>query len=436
MERARPDRKRLLSSGGLTRPVFGLCVLLLAAVAVGVGAAGAAHKTPAASPAAKDAKAPIVIGIADGQTGFLAAFETEAINSFKLRVDQINKKGGVLGRKIVVEVADTKSTKAGSATAGLALLNKGAQVLIVTCDLDFGGPAASEANAKGVVAISFCAGDPHFADKKTLGPLAFTMGTGSDIQGVTAAEWAFKTKHWHSAYVILDKSQQFLTSLQRYFDARWKTLGGTEVGRDVFVGAGTTINTGPMITRLQGAASKADVIVLNSILPSGGVVLRAIRAAGINNPVLGPGYAFYGPTLTKITGPVHNFYTDAIACLIDCKGDPQAASSKDFLNAFVPKYGQPNATTQAIFGWDLAQVVATGIKRAGTTQGKALMRALETMPPLQLTSGKLKFTSRCHAPALRPLVYMAYNGKTAKFVGRFAPSTIPDLKDGNPCLTH
>ena len=51
--------------------------------------------------------------------------------------------------------------------------------MLATCDFDFGLPAATSANAKEVIGFSLCASDPKFADTTTIGPYAFTMGSGA-----------------------------------------------------------------------------------------------------------------------------------------------------------------------------------------------------------------------------------------------------------------
>ncbi|RFC68012.1 ABC transporter substrate-binding protein [Mesorhizobium denitrificans] len=52
---------------------------------------------------------PIVIGVASGQTGTLAPWDQGAARGAELAVEDINAKGGVLGRPLKLVVRDTKS---------------------------------------------------------------------------------------------------------------------------------------------------------------------------------------------------------------------------------------------------------------------------------------------------------------------------------------
>src|SRR5881398_2567979 len=112
-----------------------LVALLGAAVAV------AAIAGTTSSRAGTDAKKPIVIGWAFDSSGNMAPFDNPALAAAKLRVSQINAKGGVLGRKIQLNTCDTQGNKADIAKAfALRLLGEKADVLFTTCDVDLAAP--------------------------------------------------------------------------------------------------------------------------------------------------------------------------------------------------------------------------------------------------------------------------------------------------------
>ena len=175
-----------------------LSLSLIVAVTAVVLAAAAA--SAGARPTAKE---PIVIGIATAQTGFIAAFDKPAVSGAMIAVDDINKAGGVLGRPLKVVTADTKSDINLGAQAGLSVISKGADVMLVTLDFNFGGPAARVAQSKGMVAMSIGASSPKFG-VSGIGPLAYTIGSNGDVEAYAEAEWAYQKKHWRTAYLLLD----------------------------------------------------------------------------------------------------------------------------------------------------------------------------------------------------------------------------------------
>ena len=133
-------------------------------------------------PAIAQDKDPIIIGAAIALSGIAAPFDGDPSRAAEIAVSEINAAGGVLGRPLKIIYADTKSDFAHGAVAGEEVLDKGADVVIVTGDFDFGGGAARAANARKVIAISPFAADPKFG-VRGIGPYAFTFSTASITSG-------------------------------------------------------------------------------------------------------------------------------------------------------------------------------------------------------------------------------------------------------------
>ena len=107
---------------------------IAALVAVGVTAAAVALS---ASAAVK----PITIGWAYDTTGSMAPFDVSAVAAAKLRIKTINSRGGVLGRKLVLQTCDTQGNKPAVAKSCAAkLLGQGADIIFTTCDVQLAAP--------------------------------------------------------------------------------------------------------------------------------------------------------------------------------------------------------------------------------------------------------------------------------------------------------
>ena len=83
----------------------------------------------------------VVVGAVIALSGFVAPYDDPHKGAI-LAIEDINAKGGVLGKQIEFVAADTKSDPAQGANAAIEVLEQGAELVLVTCDFDFGSPAA------------------------------------------------------------------------------------------------------------------------------------------------------------------------------------------------------------------------------------------------------------------------------------------------------
>jgi branched-chain amino acid transport system substrate-binding protein len=356
--------------------VAAVASVIAATLTVAAGARPAANK-------------PIVIGIATAQTGFIAAFDKPAVAGALIAVSDINKSGGVLGRQLKVVTADTKSDINLGAQAGLSVIGKGADVMLVTLDFNFGGPAARVAQSHGMVAVSIGASSPKFG-VQGIGPLAYTIGSNGDVEAYAEAEWAYQKKGWRSAYLLLDDTTDANRTQCSSFATRWKELGGTIAGQDTFKNSDPSV--APQITRIKGLSKAPDVIELCSYPPGGAVATQQIRQQGINTPVIGND-AFDGDYWYKNTIPtLSNFFYNESSSIFGNDPNPK-------VNAFWKKYTAathaPPQVSFGAFGYTAVQALALAIKRAGTTKGTAVaaqMNKFKNAPLLLPTT----FTPKLH----------------------------------------
>src|SRR5262245_51275919 len=155
--RCRTRAESLHPGGEMTHPIRIALAAALALVTLLALMAGGGSATPQNKVAAK----PIVIAMPLALTGVISFYDQPNLAGAQIAVEQINKKGGVLGRPFKIISADTKSDLSLIAGVANSLLAKGADLMIPTLDYDFGGPSARAACAKNIPAISV-AGDSRF----------------------------------------------------------------------------------------------------------------------------------------------------------------------------------------------------------------------------------------------------------------------------------
>jgi branched-chain amino acid transport system substrate-binding protein len=376
---------------------------------------------------------PILIGISAAKTGGLAPYDLQSGQLFQMRMEQINKKGGVLGRQIKVQWIDTKSDKPTAAANAEELIGDGAVAIIATCDFDFSFPAINAARAHKVPGIALCASSPKVATPAIVGPYGGSMGLGSDTEGATMAEWARKAKpQWKSAYIFKDTSIEYSKATADYFKARWTQLGGKVCGEDTFVG-GPNLDLSSQVTRLRGKIGSCDMIFDGSWQPYGSQLIRAIRDAGIAKPIT-TNASVNGTLITQVAGKVSNFWALGFACLPTyCQGT-QTPQVRLIATQFKAKYGQPLGNHYALPGYALADALVAAIKAAGSTDGTKIAAALFGGPvKINYFGNMMKDTAKCHRP--QPAAYSIEqwtNGKDRQ-IGTHAVKSIPNIGDGSPC---
>lgn len=404
-----------------------------ARVAVTVVAVTAVALAATVSASANGKAGEILIGISAAKTGILGPYDLQAGQLFQLRIDEINAAGGVLGKKLKVQWIDTKSDKPTAATNAQELIAKGAKVIIATCDFDFSFPAIQAAGAMKVPGLALCASSPKVATPAIVGQYGGSFGLGSDTEGSAMAEWLRANKKaFKRAYVVKDLSLEYSKATADYFKARWVELGGKVCGEDSFT-AGDNLDFSSNITRLRGAVKGCDVIFDGSWNPFGAQYVRAVRDAGIKTPIATDASVNGLPVVENNPG-LSDFYALGFACLNTyCSGSKNPAVAA--LNAkFKKKYGQPIGNHYALPGYMLAGAVVAAIKKAGSTDGTAIAKALyDSGLVIDTFNGKVAFTSKCHRP--QPAIYTVEQytkGKDVQ-VDTWSVKKVPVIGDGNPC---
>jgi branched-chain amino acid transport system substrate-binding protein len=354
----------------------------------------------------------VIIGAAIAKSGVVAPYDEGPAQAMEVAVEEINAKGGVLGKQLKIIYADTKSDIAYGGTAAQEVIDKGAQMVVVTCDYDFGSSAASVADSTGLIAFSTCAGDPKFGPSG-IGPNAFTMATGAPGQAVAMAEWAYNVKGWRTGYVLMDTTIAFDATWADFFKRRWAELAGAEalLGEDTFGGEDPQIAS--QITRIKALPKQPDFIVLASFPPAGVSATRQLRAAGVNQPIMGSeswdgDYWLEGvPNLTE-------FYFVTYGSVFGNDPRPEVA---DFMAKFQKKWGKPPVTSHAITGYSVIEAWTRAAEKAGTFNTDQVRDALQTFSNEALLAGPTTFTTDQHINMQRDLLLIEVkDGKSGNII--------------------
>ncbi len=377
---------------------FGIAVLLLAAVAVvtTVGATTALGRS-SATPT-------IVIGAAVDLTSSMKPFDSPALAGAQIEAKKLAARKGP---HFVIKVCNHQLKKQQSCAA--QLIQQGAKIALVTCDVEYAAPATQQFLNKGILTVSPCVttdqmGPQRFGAK---GRLAFTMGGTAQDEGSAEAEYAW-ARGWKTAIVVKDNLLVYFRDVSDAFATRFQELGGKIVDRQAFTSFKKDI--GPVISKVAG--EQADVISFVTAFGELPQFVAGIRSAGNKTPIInswGGDGTYWNPKNPQVT----DYYVDDYASSFGDDPNPAVnALLKELLAAKQVPY-----TASYVLGASTIDALATALTRTGgSTQGTKLAQALEGFRGVRTISGPVTFSKTLHSVVGRPWRIMKVQDNKESFV--------------------
>jgi len=377
---------------------FGLALLSLAAVATAatVGATTALGKS-SATPT-------IVIGAAVDLTSSMKPFDSPALAGAQIEAKKLAARKGP---HFVIKVCNHQLKKQQSCAA--QLIQQGAKIAIVTCDVEYAAPATQQFINRGILTISPCVttdqmGPQRFGAK---GRLAFTMGGTAQDEGSAEAEYAW-ARGWRTAIVVKDNLLVYFRDVSDSFAKRFQELGGKIVDRQAFTSFKKDI--GPVISKVAG--EDADVISFVTAFGELPQFVGGIRSAGNNTPIVnswGGDGTYWNPKNPQVT----NYFVDNYASSF---GDDPNPAVNALLKALLAAKAVPY-TASYVLGASTIDALATALTRThGSTQGIRLAQALEGFHGVRTISGPITFSKTLHSVVGRPWRIMKVQNNKESFV--------------------
>ena len=405
-----------------------LAVLLLAFTLAGCGGddddepeAAATTEAEATTEEEPAATGPIVIGWAYDGNGNMAPFDGPALAAANIRVDQINEEGGVEGREIVIEGCDTQNNDPARAKACAAeLLGKDAEVMFVTCDVDFATPVVQEAISAGILAVAPCIGTDQMGPKRfgEQGRLAFSYGNVAQDEGSAMAEFAWE-EGWRTAALATNTLLVYFKDVVDSFRIRFEELGGEIVAQETYATGANNVNAA--VSRLN--AVDADVIVTSTAFAELPGLVSGLRSLDNETPILNS-WAGDGTYWATENPPVTNYYTVTYASVF---GDDPSEEVQDLIQAMTDAGSQPG-TGGFITGAAAIDGVAEAIRRAGgSTDGEALADEMEQFEDVETISGNVNFTEELHSVFGREYRVVKIDNNEVSYVRPVTAEVVVDL---------
>ncbi|MDF2563867.1 MAG: hypothetical protein K0Q53_262 [Massilibacillus sp.] len=315
-------------------------------------------------------------------TGTNATFGQSATNGAKLAIKEVNAKGGVLGKKINLVVADNKSEAAEAANAMQKLISQDKVLGVIAPIASSSVIAGAQVNMDGkVLAISPTASNPKVTVDPATGKTRdylFRAAFIDPFQGSVMANFATKTLKGKTAALYIDNSSDYAKGLGQFFKETFIKNGGTIVAEEAYLAKDTDFKS--TLTKIK--ATNPDIVFVPGYYQEVGMIVKQGREIGIKAAILG-GDGWDSAKLPEIAGAEalnNTFFANHYS------PDDNSPAIKTFVDSYKAEYGEtPDAF--AALSYDATMMIIEAIKRAGSEDTVKIKDELAKTKDYQAVSG-------------------------------------------------
>jgi branched-chain amino acid transport system substrate-binding protein len=341
----------------------------------------------------------IKVGEFASLTGNEATFGVSSHEGTQLAIDEINAAGGVLGKQLELITEDNRSTPGESANAVNKLISRDGVVAIL-------GEVAS---SRSLEAAPICQGAkiPMISPASTnptvtqSGDYIFRACFTDLFQGAALANFATEKLNAKKVAVLTDVKSDYSKGLAKCFKEKYLADGGEIVTELDFNTADKDFKA--QLTTIKNA--NPDAVFVPGYYNEIALISIQAKQMGLTAPLFG-GDGWESAKLLEIGKDAVNgnyFSTHAAA-------DQNTPKMNAFVEGYKKKYNGKAPDVMAVLGYDSVYMLADAIKRAGSTDGKAVRDALAATKDLEAASGT--FSLNENRDAVKALVFIKIeNGK-------------------------
>lgn len=340
----------------------------------------------------------IIIGEYGSLTGTTATFGISTKNGVEMATDEVNKAGGVLGKKVRVIVEDDQGKPEEAQTVVTKLVNKDRVISVI-------GEVAS---SRSLAAAPVCQQNriPMITPSSTnprvtqIGEYIFRVCFIDPFQGLVMAKFASNTLKLKNVAILRDIRNDYSVGLADVFIENFKKMGGNIVADESYSEGDTDFSA--QLTSIKSKNPQA--IFVPGYYTEVGLIARQARKLDMTIPLMG-GDGWDSPKLWEIGGEALNgcFYSNHYSV------DDPSPSIQKFVTAYKTRYNQvPDAI--AALGYDAAQILFDAFRRANTTEPAKVRDMLAQTKNFSGVTGKITLDQNRNA--VKPAVVLRVeNGK-------------------------
>lgn len=356
---------------------------------------------------------PIKIGVPVGLSGANSVVAPSVVQAAQLAVEEINAKGGVLGRPLALEIADDASGAAGAQKAFDSLIFQKEVNAVISMETSAARNAGLPIVSKGNVPYIYTS----FYEGRSCNKNLFVNAWVPEQQVPPVVD-NFIGKQGAKKFFLIGSDYSFGRGMLSFAKSYIEKAGATVVGEEYLPMDGSDWTA--IISKVKSAG--ADAIITSTAGGAPNVTLtKQLRSAGVNLP--------YG-NLAVDEGTAKSMGGDANGIFISASyvTGIDSPENKAFLAAMTKKFGAELRTPNdlSVPQYEAIYLYKAAVEKAGSVDTAAVLKAL---PTVSYTGprGVISMSKQHHAPLTM------YLGQVQKDGSVSVVQSYKDVDPGNQC---
>jgi branched-chain amino acid transport system substrate-binding protein len=340
----------------------------------------------------------IKLGFLGATTGSVANYGIPGQKGMKMAIEELNAKGGILGKKVEGVYEDNKGDSSEIANIATKYITRDKVVAMV------GDPctgltivAAKIAQQNKVVIFSAGATGEGVVE---IGDYVFRNTLLDKFAAPTVVDWMIKEKNWKNFAVITSMNNGYSTALTPVFKNAINQQGGKIVLEDS-INDGETDFTA-QITKLKKA--KADVLVFTGYYTEAALLMNEAQKQNLDIHLVG-GDGLYGQDLAKLGGEA---VQEKVIFYAGFSVDQPSPETAKFLEAYRAKYNEDPDMFSAQY-YDAVMILAKAMEDAKSTDPSVFKNELAKLKDYPGVSGNTTFRAD-REPIKSPVFLLTVKG--------------------------
>ncbi|MEO8626756.1 MAG: substrate-binding protein [Betaproteobacteria bacterium] len=346
----------------------------------------------------------IKIGVPVGLSGANSVVAPSVVQSAELAVEEINGKGGIMGKKVVLEVADDGSGAAGAQKAFDSLIFQKKVNALISMETSAARNAGLPIVTRGKTPFIYTS----FYGGRSCNKYLYVDAWVPDQQVAPIVDY-FAKNYKAKTFFLIGSDYAFGRGMLEFTRGYIEKTGGKVVGEEYLPMDGSDWTS--ILSKLK--AAKPDALITSTAGGAPNVTLtKQLRASGVKIP--------YG-NLAVDEGTAKSMGADAEGIFISGSyfTNIDSAKNKEFLAAMQKKFGANLKTPNdlSVPQYEGVYLYKLAVEKAGTTDADKVIPALAQVS-FEGPRGNIQMNKQRHAPLTMYLGQVQKDG-SVKMLDKF-----------------